>query len=271
MGYNIDEPSIGVIIQADKEGELLGARLAKCGRVKPKEFNTVDFWPAAGGEAGRLIIEEFDLSIVGEQNSFMVTRWTDLPFKILVKKGSVWKSVKKAEYEERGYSSLVFRGHFIPVRVDKAKFVITAVPGEAATVHNTYGAEAGRRGYPGIKVHEGRCKILVSEEPEHRCGLGVQPFVMVTDCSVDERGTVITADIRYPSSMNLKFAVVGLLSSATIPNWHHTRVAWEKSVNSGKFSFRSPQDVWPPPRVEDDVDTEVEDSSEGEGEKVGQY
>ena len=71
--------------------------------------------------------------------------------------------------------------------------------------------------------------------------------------------------------MNLKFAVVGLLSSATIPNWHHALVAWEKAVNSGKFSSRSPQDVWPPPRVEDDVDTEVEDSSEGEGEKVGQY
>ena len=232
-------------MQTDKEGEVEGARLAKCGRVKPKEFNTIDFWPEAS--EGRLIIEEFDLSKLGEQNSFMTTRWTDLPIKILVKKGSVWKSVKKSEYEEKGYSNLVFRGHFIPVGVDKAKFIITAVPGEAATVQSTYGADAGRRGYPGIKVHEGRCKIVISEEPEHRWGLGVQPFVLVKDASVDERGAVITEDISYPSSMNIKFAVVGLLSSATVPNWHHSRAAWEKAINSRKLSSRAPQEVWPAP------------------------
>ena len=198
----------------------------------------------------------------------MTTRWSDLPIKIMVKKGSVWKSVKKAEYEERGYSSLVFRAHFIPVGVEKAKFIITAVPGEAATIHSTYGADAGRRGYPGIKVHEAHCKIVISEEPEHRWGLGVQPFVLVKDASVDERGAVITEDISYPSSMDIKFAVVGLLSSATVPNWHHGRAGWEKAINSRKFSSRVPQEVWPAPRVEDAVETEVEDSSEGEGEEV---
>ena len=266
LGYNTEEPSIGVVIQTDKEGELDGARLTKCGRVKPKEFNTIDFWPEAG--EGRLVIQEFDLSSLGDQNSFMTTRWTDLPFSILLRKGAVWKSIKKQEYEERGYSSLMFRGHFIPVGVDKAKFIITAVPGEAATVHNTYGDEAGRRGYPGIKVHEGRAKIVISEEPEHRWGLGVQPFVLVKDAPVDDRGAVITADIRYPSSMDIKLAVVGLLSSATIPNWHHSRAAWEKAVNSRKFSSRAPQEVWPAPRVEDDADTELESSSESEG---GEY
>ena len=266
LGYNTDDPTIGVIVQTDKEGEVEGARLAKCGKVKPKESNTTDFWPEAG--EGRLVIEEFDLSKLGDQNSYMTSMWTDLPIKIMVKKGSVWKSVKKAEYEERGYSSLVFRAHFIPVGVDKAKFIITAVPGEAATIHSTYGADAGRRGYPGIKVHEAHCKIVISEEPEHRWGLGVQPFVLVKDASVDERGAVITEDISYPSSMDIKFAVVGLLSSATVPNWHHGRAGWEKAINSRKFSSRVPQEVWPAPRVEDAVETEVEDSSEGEGEEV---
>ena len=28
--------------------------------------------------------------------------------------------------------------------------------------HSTYGADAGRRGNPGIKVHEAHCKIVIS-------------------------------------------------------------------------------------------------------------
>ena len=33
LGYNTDDPTIGVIVQTDKEGEVEGARLAKCGKV----------------------------------------------------------------------------------------------------------------------------------------------------------------------------------------------------------------------------------------------
>ena len=36
----------------------------------------------------------------------------------------------------------------------------------------------------------------------------------------------------------------------------------------GDEDERAPQEVWPAPRVEDNLETEVEDSSDGEGEQV---
>ena len=183
LGYNVDEPTVGVVVQFSKDGEIEGSRMVKCGLVKPKEINSKDIWPES--EEGRLQIQEFNLSSFGDQNGFMTSRHCELDFKILVKKGAAWKIVKKGEYEQRGYSNLAFRANFVPLGVDKAKFLITAIPGDVATLRGTYGSEAGSRGFPGLRVHEGRAKVVVAEEVEHRWGLGIQPFYLVSDAALD--------------------------------------------------------------------------------------
>ena len=63
----------------------------------------------------------------------------------------------------------------------------------------------------------------------------------------------------------MKLSVVSLLQSATLPNWHWKLGPWEESIDAKKFSSKTPQDVWPHPRQEDDQETDAM-GSEVEGE-----
>ena len=264
-GYDVREPCVGVVVQFNSEGQIEGSRLVKCGIVKAKELNTTDVWPDA--EEGRLVIQEFDLEDFGDINGSLTTRYVEIPYKVLVRKGESWKSVKKSERENKGYSNLVFRTHILPLSAQKVKFLTVAVPGEIKTLVSTYGQESGSRGFPGIRIHEGRAKIVSPEEVEHRWGLGVQPFYLITDGVLDSQGEVDTSLVRFPGSMDIKLSVTSLLQSAGVPNWHWKQGNWDEVVKSQKYNKRQPDDSWPAPRQENEDETEASEESEVEGEQ----
>lgn len=74
----------------------------------------------------------------------------------------------------------------------------------------------------------------------------------------------MTEGLQYPPSMSIKKYVVKVLQSGMLPNWHYKRGTFEDYVKSKKYKKKEPDNVWPDPLQEDDVDTSVESFTEGE-------
>ena len=266
-GANVDEPSVGVVVQHTARGKIEGCRLVKCGKVKPAPFNTVDIWPEA--EEAKISIPEFDLSVFGDYNGILVSTWEEVPFKVRVQQedGS-WKPVKAAE-KDRLYGLLTMRIMFVPITLTKMKFVIQALPCSKATLQQL-GEDTRSRAYPGIKIHEGRANIIAEELSTQKWGLGVQPFFLVSDATLDGEGFIDPTGVHWPTSTDVKVAVASLLRSAVMPNWHERVGTWEDSIKNKKWAKRVPKELWLQPRVEDDEETGTEDSeSEGESQSLG--
>ena len=261
-GYVGSEPTVGIVVQLLISGELEGARMVKFGKVAPKNKSTKDVWPEA--EEGTLSFPEFDLSDFGDFNGCMSTPYVELPFKVSVKQGDVLKVVKKGELEGKGYSEMSFRLHCRTIDQETIKFFVVAVPCALAQVTSSYGVEATSRGFPGIRIHEGRAKLVTKEEDEMRIGLGIEPYYRLINAKLDQNGEVVTEGVKFPSSMSIKMAVVKVLQSGMVPNWNKQRAQFDDAVKSKKFKKKEPENSWPNPLQEDDVDTSVETETDGE-------
>ena len=264
--YAGNEATVGVVVQLHSSGKLEGARMVKFGKVAPKDIISTDLWPEA--EAAKISFPEFDLSDFGDYNASMSTPYVELDFKIMQKLGDGeelrWKSVKKGEREMKGYGDLSFRLHVRTVDPENVKYVVVAVPCALSQVMSTYGGEATSRGFPGIRIHEGRGRLITKEEPEQKFGLGIEPYFMITNGKLDENGEYVTEGMEYPPSMSIKKCVVKVLQSGMLPNWHYKRGQFEDSVKAKKYKKKEPDSSWPDVWQENDVDTSVESVTEGE-------
>ena len=265
-GYVGNEATVGVVVQMLSSGKIEGVRMAKFGKVAPKDINSADVWPEA--EVAKIQFPEFDLSDFGDFNACMSTPYVELDFKILQKHGdgdeARWKSVKKGERENKGYGELSFRLHVRTVDPECIKYVVVAVPCPLAQVTSIYTSEANSRGFPGIRIHEGRGRLITREEPEQRYGLGIEPFYVIIDGKLDDNGEFVTEGVQFPTSMAIKKSVVRVLQSGMVPNWHYKRGQFEDSVKSKKYKTKKPESTWPDVWPENDVDTSVESITEGE-------
>ena len=252
------DPTVGVVVQFDMSGTLVASRMVKYGMVSPKSMNSKEFWPEA--DEANVVFPEFDLSVFADFSGLMSTPYTELPFKVMEKQGESWKAVKKGELVSKGYTDLAFRLHVRTVDPEKAKFYVLAVPVGVSMVASTYGENAGSRGFPGIKVHEGRAKLVTREESESKFGIGIEPFYNVTNGKMDDAGQIVTEGLKVPSSMDLKKAVVSLLKSGVSPNVHLKRGQFEEAVRGGKWKKKEPKTTWPDPMEEDGKDTSEEES-----------
>ena len=267
-GYVGNEATVGVVVQFNSEGKIEGARMVKYGKVQPKDIVSSDLWPEVEAANVKISFPEFDLSDFGDFNGSMSTPYIELPFKVLEKFGEGedvrWKSMKKGERESKGYTDLSFRLHVRTVDTENVKYVVVAVPCGLSQIAAAYGPDATSRGFPGIRIHEGRGRLVTREEAESRFGLGIEPFYVVSDGKVDEAGEFVTEGLQYPPSMSIKKYVVKVLQSGMLPNWHYKRGTFEDYVKSKKYKKKEPDNVWPDPLQEDDVDTSVESFTEGE-------
>ena len=270
-GYVGNEATVGVVVQMNSSGKIEGVRMAKFGRVAPKEINSADMWPEA--EAAKIQFPEFDLSDFGDFNASMSTPYVELDFKILQKLGEGeevrWKSVKKGERENKGYGELSFRLHVRTVDAESIKYVVVAVPGPLSQVTSTYGTEATSRGFPGIRIHEGRGRLITREKPEQKFGLGIEPYYVLVDGKLDDDGEYVLDDVQFPSSMAIKKSVVKVLQSGMVPNWHFKRGNFEETWKSKKWKRKEPDSTWPDVWPENDVDTSVESFTEGRKWRLG--
>ena len=260
-GLNSAEPTVGVLVELNTAGAVLGSSMVKCGKVTIKTMSSKEIWPDA--EEASLVIPEFDLSDFGASTGLLSTAYAELPFKVMEKQGESWKALKKGELESKGYSDLAFRIHVRTVDTEKVKMTVVILPCAVAMVVSNYGEFVGSRGFPGIKIHEGRAKLVSREEPEHKFGLAVEPFYRLTDAKLDEQGEIITEGLRVPASMDIKKAVTTLLQSGVIPNCHLKRGHFEEAVKGRKWKKKEPKFSWPDPIEEDDKDTSDEDTGPG--------
>ena len=260
-GLNNTEPSVGVVVEFTMAGALTGCRMLKCGKVTVKDVSSKKIWPDA--EEATLVIPEFDLSDFGDSNGLMSTTYAELPFKVMEKQGESWKALKKGELVTKGYSDLSFRLHVRTVDTEKVKLTLVALPRALAEVASAYGESVGSRGFPGIKIHEGRARLVTREEAEHKFGIGVEPFYLVTNAKMDEAGEIVTEGLRVPASMDMKKAVVSLLQSGVSPNCHLERGHFDEVVKGKKWKKKEPKFAWPGPIEEDDKDTSDEETDRG--------
>ena len=183
-GSSVTDPTVGVVVELTMDGDVAGSRMVKYGKVSEKDVNAKDIWPEV--EEARLVIPEFDLSDFADINGQMTTPYAELPFKVMEKQGDSWKTIKKGELVSKGYSDLSFRLHVRTVETDKVKVTVLVVPCALAMLASTYGKVVGSRGFPGIKIHEGKAKLVSKEEEESKFGIGVEPFYCLTDGRLDE-------------------------------------------------------------------------------------
>ena len=257
----MSEPKVGVLVQLNTAGVVMGCRMVKCGTVSvPKEINTIDVWPEA--EGARLVIPNFDLSVFEDFNGLMSTPYAELPYKVMVKSGDVWKSVKKGELAGKGYGDLSFRLHCRTISPEKVKYTVVAVPCSLAQLPSKYGDKVGSRGFPGIKIVVGQAKLVCKDE--RKFGLGIEPYFMITNPKIDEQGEIVTENLRFPSSMEVKSAVVGVLQSGVLPNWHSKRGQFEEAIKAKNYAKRVAETGWPGAILEDDNETSSSEQEEGE-------
>ena len=116
--------------------------------------------------------------------------------------------------------------------------------------------------FPGIKIVVGLAKLVSKEE--RRFGLGIEPFFMITNPKIDEQGEIVTENLRFPASMSVKGAVVGVLQSGVMPNWHAKRGQFEEAIKAKNYAKRVAETGWPGAILEDDNETSSSEQEEGE-------
>lgn len=266
-GVDYEEPTLAMLVQTTSRGDIQGCRAIKCGKVKPSDINTRDFWPEA--EEGKLCIPEFDISIFDDYNGCLTSPWTEVPFKVKVKNGQNWQTVKAGVRRDRGFGDLVMRINFVPITLTKAKFLISALPVSLAEL-GQLGEDTRSRAYPTIKIYEGRANLASPELENQRWGLGIQPFFLVADAEMDQQGELQLTNVTWPSSAEVKIAVTTTLRSAIVPNWHAKVSKWAEVVKQKKWSRRVPDERWSEALAEDEEETE-EDNSETESDGEHKY
>ena len=262
------EAYVGVAVQQSVLGLEEGARVLKVGVVKPGVLNSVDLWPEA--PEGKVTVLPFDLSEFPAVNGLMTTDFVELPFKLKVKEGENWKTVKEGERVERGYGGLIMRLFMWPKSTEGGEYMVTCLPVSQADL-GTLGGMVKSRTYPGIKIHKGKFKFASPELSNQKFGLGNQPFVVLTDVEVGEDGEMDLADVNWLTSMVIKRMVSNTLAESTLPNWHNKTSTWKEAVQKKKFIRKAPSSVWPAPIQEDGEETASEKDPESEGETGWDY
>ena len=258
---------VAVVVQQNIQGQEEGSRVLKVGQVKPPVINSKDVWPEA--PEAKLTVQPFDLSEFPAVNGLMTSGYVELPFKLKVKEGENWRSVKEGEREAKGYSGLVMRLFLWAKSTRGGEFMVTCLP-VALKDLGTLGDKARSRAYPGIKVHKGKFVFSSPELEIQRFGLGTQPFVFVTGLEVEEEGQEVDlSQVNWLQSMAIKKVVCNTLGESVMPNWHNKAGRWREATQKAKFSKLMPPAVWPAPIEEDDLETEQEESSpESEGRRL---
>ena len=260
-GFAAAKPTVGVVVQFTGAGVITGSRMVKYGKVSPKDIPSKEIWPDA--DKATVVFPEFDLSDFEDFPGQMSSQYAELAFKVMEEQGESLKVIKKGELEAKGYSDLCFRLHFRTVDTDNVKFTLVALPVNVSMVVNSYGEGVGSRAFPGIKIHEGRARLITKEETESKFGIGIEPFYNLIDGKTDSDGQLIVKDVRCPASFDIKQAVVSLLQSGVTPNVHIARAKFEEAVAGKKYKKKELKMSWPDPLAEDSRDT----SDEEEGSK----
>ena len=144
---------MAVAVQQDLQGQEEGFRVLKVGWVAAPVINSKDLWPEAS--EAKLTVLPFDLSEFPEVNGTMTSNYVELLYKLKVKEGENWRTLKERKREARGYGGLVFRLFLWAKTTQGGEFMVTCLP-VALKDLGTLGDKANSRTSPGIKVYKSK-------------------------------------------------------------------------------------------------------------------
>ena len=94
-----NEATVGVGVEMNSRGDIIGAKVLMCGTVSIPKVNTKDLFPNRE-TPGAVVFSDFDLSIFKCITGLLISAWVDsednfLPWKIKVKQGGKTKFTSK--------------------------------------------------------------------------------------------------------------------------------------------------------------------------------
>ena len=188
---------VAVAVQQNLQGKEEGCMVLNVGQVAPPGINS-------NAPEAKLTVLPFDLSEFPGVNGTMTSKYVELPYKLKVKEGATWRTVKESEQEARGYGGLVFRLFMWAKTTQGGEFMVTCLP-VALKDLDTMGEKTNSRTYPGIKVYKSKFTFSSPELVGQRFGLGNQPYMLVSGLEVGGGGAEPDlSEVMWLSSMTVK-------------------------------------------------------------------
>ena len=267
MGNDPKSPTVGVGVEMNTRGEILGTKLLMCGVLPEVKMNTADLYPGAP-EHGKAVFQKADVGNFVMPNGRLTSFWCKkednaVNWCIKMQSNNRSKTIKFPKHEEYGFGDTVFRVNVQPTSVSTAKITLGVAPvgGEELQRLQDYNS----RKFPTINLTEVRAKIFPQEDENQKLGLGFQPIFIIKDT---QPGEVDLDAINYPSSMAVKEACVMMLQGSTKPNQRMNATQWRAALECSDFIAERSVLLWPAPRQEDEsstTDSSASVDTDGEG------
>ena len=266
-GEDHNKLTIGVGIEINQLGEILGTRLLMCGTIPEIKVNTADLFPDAE-TPGKAVFQKTDLGNWSMPNGRLTSLWTRrednaVNWSIKVMANGRSKTIKFPKHGDYGFGDVVFRMNVQPMSVTQAKVSVGVAPvgGEGLEKLTHYNS----RQFPVVGLENFRAKIFPQEDEGQNLGLGFQPIFIL------RQGNGDLDSVQYPSSMAAKEAAVLLLQSSTKPNERINAAKWREALDNEELVAEKTTLLWPAPIAENDSETTDSSASvETEGEKKPQ-
>ena len=253
--------TVGVGVEINQVGEILGTRLLMCGDTYENKISTADLFPDAN-DHGKAVFLKTNIGNWTMPNGRMTSYWSKrednaLNWSIKMATGGRSKTIKFPKHPDYGFGDLVFRVSVQPTSSSQFKVSLSTAPVGGDGLEKL--PQWNSRKFPVITLDNRRARIFPKEEVGQRFGLGFQPIFIIRG---SEPGELDLEAITYPTSMAVKEAAVLLLQSSTKPNEKLNARKWKEAIEEDDFVAEKTTLLWPAPRPEDDQDTSDSCASE---------
>ena len=199
---DLKEPTVGVGINFNTDGVIVGTRLLLCGTLPEMKINTVDLYPEAPSH-GKAVIQKTDIGNWVFPNGRLTSYWAKreenaINWSIKMASGERSKTIRFAKHQDYQFGDIVTRLNIQPTSVDYMKVSMGAAPVDGDGLARLEGFNS--RAFPTIAIKEVRAKIFPKEREGQNLGLGFMPIMILTGAD----GEVDLNNIKYPKSMDVK-------------------------------------------------------------------
>ena len=253
-GNDPDSLWVGIGVEINQGGEILGTRLLLSGKIPEMKVSTADIFPEAK-EQGKIVFQKNDIGNWAMPNGLLTSHWTRrednaLNWAIKVQSGGRTKTIRFPKHSEYGFGDASFRLNVQPTSVSTMKVSLSVAPLGGDDLEKIPNWTS--RKFPTISLSNARATIFPKEDEGQHLGLGFQPIFILRGT---EPGAIDLETVNYPSSMAVKEAVVLMLQGSTKPNERVNARKWKEAIDNEEFVAEKTTLLWPTPRMEDDMTT----------------
>ena len=245
-GEDPDSPWIGIGVEINQVGEILGTRLLLCGKIPETKISTADLFPEAE-EHGKVVFQKTDIGNWTMPNGLLTSHWTrrednSVNWFINMQSGGRSKTIRFPKHAEYGFGDVSFRLNIQPTSVSQMKVSLGVAPVGGEDLEKMHCWTS--RKFPTVALQNIRANIFPKEEPGQNLGLGFQPIFILRGT---EPGNVDMEAVNYPTSMSVKEATVLMLQGSTKPNERVNAKKWKDAIDNGELLAEKTTILWPSP------------------------